>query len=361
MGISLAPTRARKWIPVLLPFAVAVAGGMVYASLSAYSDSWGPVLGGLYFIPITMAAIVLGGRAAVAVALASGVAHAVATTIAAGGSWIAPAAQTVLFLCVALTANKLAQSRSARSRPPSGETVSDAPSGFQNLNNGSEVWLSRAVLGLVRQFRTPVTSIEGAGWVLDDPQLPDEKRRELIGIVRKEAHRLNRALADVLDFTQPRRPRFRMIDLPALINDVVDLASPKGHGRAYVFRKDVAENMPRLRGDPEQMRQVLLHLVMNSVQSMPVGGQIEISATFEDNQFLITVADHGRGIAPSDVGRIFEPFFTTNEHSLGLGLPLVLRIVSEHGGRVDVDAQRPEGTRICVILPSTQDTSPVVK
>ena len=356
MGMSVAGTRARKWIPVLLPFAVAMAGGKVYASLSDYSDSWGPLLGGLYFIPITMAAIVLGGRAALGVALASGFAHTIATTVAAGDPWMEPAAQTVLFICVALTAERLARWRSSKSTPPPGDAVADAPTGFQSVNNGNEVWLSRAVLGLVRQFRTPVTSIEGAGWVLDDPQLPDDKRRELIGIVRKEAHRLNRALVDVLDFTQPRRPRFRMIDLPALIDDVIHLASPKGHGRAYVFRKDVAENMPMLRGDPEQMRQVLLHLVMNSVQSMPVGGQIEISAAFDNNQFLIMVSDHGRGIPPSDVGRIFEPFFTTNEHSLGLGLPLVLRIVNEHGGQLEVDAQRTEGTRVSVILPGPPDS-----
>src|SRR5262249_42648981 len=156
--------------------------------------------------------------------------------------------------------------------------------------------LGRVVAGLVRQFRTPVTSIEGAGWVLEDSRLPDEKRQELVGIIRKESHRLNRVLSDVLDFTRPRKPRFRAVDLSTLVDEVIQLAGPKDHGPFFLFQKDISPDFPPLRCDPEQIRQALLNLAMNAIQATPGGGQIEISAQIEDGEAVIKVNDHGRGI-----------------------------------------------------------------
>ena len=89
-----------------------------------------------------------------------------------------------------------------------------------------------------------------------------------------------------------------------------------------------------LRGDPEQIRQVLLNLIMNSNQAMPAGGEVEISARIEGDTFVIAVRDHGTGVPAAAVDRIFEPFFSTYEHRLGLGLAQALRIVREHGGRM---------------------------
>src|SRR5436305_1060029 len=84
--------------------------------------------------------------------------------------------------------------------------------------------VGRLVVGLVHQFRTPVTSIGGAGWVLEVPRLPDKKRQEFVGIIRKESHRLNRVLSDVLDFTRPRKPRYQTVELSTLVDEVVQLA-----------------------------------------------------------------------------------------------------------------------------------------
>ncbi len=163
--------------------------------------------------------------------------------------------------------------------------------------------------------------------------MADNKRRELVGIVRKETHRLNRILMDVLEFTQPRSPRFRMIDLSKLVDDVIPLAGTKD-GRPFTVTKNIPSDLPVLRGDPEQIKQVLLNLIMNSNQAMPAGGEVEISARIEGDTFVIAVRDHGTGVPAAAVDRIFEPFFSTYEHRLGLGLALALRIVREHGGRI---------------------------
>src|SRR5688572_5367087 len=176
--------RARKWIPVVLPFSVGLAGSKVYSTLIPSTEAWGQVLGSLYYIPIVIAAIALGTPAAVFVAVAAGAAHTFAAALGHGDPWIEPAAQTLLFLCVAMTAAKLAQWRTSdlNATVPGNPPEQPVVHAFQNFTAGAELWpLSGAIIGLVRQFRTPLTSIEGAGWILEDAHLPDQKRRELVG------------------------------------------------------------------------------------------------------------------------------------------------------------------------------------
>jgi len=135
------------------------------------------------------------------------------------------------------------------------------------------------------------------------------------------------------------------------VDEVIQLSSPKDRNTACVLKKSIAADVPPLRGDPEQLRQVLLNLIVNSMQASPNGGQIEISADVEDEQLIIKVKDDGPGIAAQAVDKIFEPFFSTHDRSLGLGLSTALRIVTEHGGSIALDRNQHEGTCISVKLP----------
>jgi len=337
---------------VLLPFAVGLLGSNIYSTAGSFTDSWGSLLGSFYCIPIVIAAIGLGSRIAVAVALAAGVFHSVAAILGHGGQWIEPFVQSLLFVCVAMTAGRLARWYRERTAhvPLAAEAPGQAGQTATPRQAGSSL-LGRVVPGLVRQFRTPVASIEGAGWVLEDPDLPQEKRQQLVGIVRKEAHRLDRVLSDVLDFTQPRSPHFDSVNISVLIDEVIQLAGTGERSRKVTFQRDAPTDLPLLRCDPEQLRQVLLNIIMNAVQAMPAGGQINVSARAENGQMIISIADQGRGIPAGAVDRIFDPFFTTYEHSLGLGLSVALRIVREHGGKIEVDRQVSEGSRIVITLP----------
>lgn len=343
----------RKWVPVLLPFTVSLLGGNLQ-SLGATAAA-GEVLASMYYIPIVIAAVGLGSRAAVVVSLAAGGSHGITAWLGHGDPFVQPLAETILFLCVGLTTARLAQW--LRDRPVSASLADDKQPeslkrSFNQVQDTSEMpALARVVVGLVRQLRTPLASIEGAGWVLEDSRLPDEKRQEFVGIVRKESHRLNRVLSDVLDFTRPRKPRYEPVALARLVEEVIQLAGPKDHGPFFLFKTDIPKDFPPLRCDPEQIRQVLLNLAMNAVEASPGGGQIEISARIEETYAVIRVVDHGRGIPPSILDKIFDPFFTTRESSLGLGLPVAAHIVSEHGGKIALEATSGRGTCVNVSLP----------
>jgi len=228
----------RNWLPVVLPFTVGFLGSSVYASLPANFSSWGPLLGSLYYVPIVVAAIMLGSRSALVVASGAGGAHVLAGRLGRGDVQVETIVQWILFVCVALIAARFAQRRANAVNAVPRETAPQklVATKSDEMPSGAEIWpVNRVVTGLVGQLITPVTSIQGAGWVLGDPHLPDDKRRELVGIVRKEAHRLSRVLSDVMDFMQPKCPRFRMISLSTLVDDVIQLAGSRDHARSYRF------------------------------------------------------------------------------------------------------------------------------
>jgi len=352
--------KTRKWMPVLLPFAVGLLGSNIGWSQAISAGSWGHVLASLYYIPIVIAAISLGPRPALIVALAAGAANGAAGVFRRGEPWPQSVAQTMLFICIGLTAAALAEwLRTGGVRPAmrKGSAPDSQAIRAGEPRAGSEMSvLSRIVVGLVRQFRTPLTSIEGAGWLLEDSRLPDDKRQEFVGIVRKESHRLNRVLSDVLDFARPQQPRFRSIDLSALVDEVIQLAGSKGPGPVVLFRKDIPLDFPPVEGDPAQIRQVLLNLAMNSIQASTGGGEIEISAHLDDGNAVIQVKDQGRGIPAEVLDKIFDPFFTTRENSLGLGLAMALHIVTEHGGKIVVEPYSDKGACVSVTLPLKRPT-----
>jgi signal transduction histidine kinase len=346
---------ARKWLPVLLPFSVALLGSDLHWSLTGASATWGTVLANLYYIPIVIAAISLGSRAALLVSFAAGCAHSAASVLGRGDSFAQPVAQTALFVCIGLTTAKLAEWLRDRAAPAvtlKGSPPVELETSFNEAQDSSQTSaLARVVSGLVCQFRTPVTSIEGAGWVLEDARLPEEKRQEFVGIIRKESHRLNRVLSDVLDFTRPRKPRLQPVNLATLIDEVVDMASPKDHRPIFLFRVDLAADLPQLRCDPELMRQALLNLAMNAIQASSGGGQIEIAVRAEAGGAAIRITDHGHGIPPNILGQVFDPFFTTRDTGLGLGLPIAAHIVTEHGGKIAIENTSSRGTCVTVWLP----------
>jgi signal transduction histidine kinase len=345
---------ARNWSWVLLSFAVALGGNWVPWMLATPLEPWGRVVASLYYLPVVIAAASLDTWVVVLVGMAAGASHAAITVLGFGGEWIQSALDTVLYICVGLTASRFAarQRGKAQAALHKGQPGGQPEGGGGKVKDGREMpVLNRVILGLTLQFRTPVTAIEGAAWLLKDSSLPEEKRQELIGIVRKESHRLNRILSDALDFSHPRKPRLQMVDLPALLSEVLQVANCGDCGPLIPFHTDVSPGLPLIRCDPDQIKQALLNLVMNAVQASPAGGQIGIFARLEGSVVVITVKDSGKGIPAAERDKIFDPFFTTRHPSLGLGLPIALRVVTAHGGGMSVSGVPDRGTTVTVTLP----------
>ena len=113
------------------------------------------------------------------------------------------------------------------------------------------------------------------------------------------------------------------------------------------------EELPAISGDPHLLRQAVRNMLANASQSMPEGGAVTVEATSHvpSNSIVIRFRDRGIGIPKKDLERIFRPFVTTRVKGTGLGLPIVLKIVTQHGGRVEVESEVGKGTCFSVWLP----------
>jgi signal transduction histidine kinase len=115
----------------------------------------------------------------------------------------------------------------------------------------------------------------------------------------------------------------------------------------------IASGLPEVAADESQIRQALLNLVRNAKEAMPQGGRIRVEVGTVDSGWVrLAVGDSGPGISPENLGKIFDPFFSTKVKGTGLGLALVQQIVSDHGGRIEVDLPPAGGTTFAILLPA---------
>jgi signal transduction histidine kinase len=212
--------------------------------------------------------------------------------------------------------------------------------------------IGQLAAGLAHEIRNPLASIDGAAEVLEPGGEPEEVRRETLAIIRKESARLFRLLTTLLDFARPRQPERRAVNVPHVLDSVIQLVRHAG-GRQIEFHRDAPDDLPRLMCDEEQLAQVILNLTMNAVQAMPNGGEIRLKARPHGAGVLIQVQDQGSGIPPENLDKVFDPFFTTKDGGTGLGLSVVHQIVTQHGGSVSLERNPDKGMTFSLLFPQS--------
>ena len=110
-------------------------------------------------------------------------------------------------------------------------------------------------------------------------------------------------------------------------------------------------NLPRLKADPAEIEQVFTNLFLNAIDEMPEGGELALELDHDTSDITIRVSDSGGGISEENLPNIFDPFFSTKVRGTGMGLPIVLRIIKNYGGKIEVDATGKSGTTFLVRLP----------
>jgi len=172
---------------------------------------------------------------------------------------------------------------------------------------------------------------------------------ELLDIMQAETERLNKIVSDFLAFGRPRPPQFQEVDLHEVIDETLAmLQRDQQCSPSIVFLRAFESRLPRIRGDRDQLREVFWNLFLNAVQAMGAQGTLGVETRRPDSRVEVRVRDTGPGVSSAALPRLFEPFFTTKPGGTGLGLPIVRRIVEEHGGRISL--ANPEGTGTCILV-----------
>jgi two-component system sensor histidine kinase HydH len=196
---------------------------------------------------------------------------------------------------------------------------------------------------LAHEIRNPLASISGAAGILARGVAPPEDREECLDILTKESTRLNKLLTNFLDFARPRSPRFQMTDPVSVIQSVTVLTQHLAARQNVTLVQRIPNQMREVECDPEQIKQVLLNLILNAVQATEQRGSVVISTAATADSLLIEVIDQGRGIVAEDIERIFDPFFTTKENGTGLGLAVAANIVAQHAGSISCRYNEEQG------------------
>ncbi len=211
--------------------------------------------------------------------------------------------------------------------------------------------LGRVAAGLAHELRNPLASMSGCVELLQaTPGLRPEEGR-LLGIVLKEAARLDQLVTRFLAYSRPAAPRLSPTDVAQVAGEVAEtLARDPAAGRVRIER-DLAPAIVEC--DADQLRQVLWNLLLNAVQALGAeGGTVRLTTSPDGTGAWLTVADDGPGIAREDLERLFSPFFSRKAGGTGLGLATVDRIVGAHHGEVRVEPVEPHGARFVVRLPA---------
>ncbi len=210
---------------------------------------------------------------------------------------------------------------------------------------------------LAHEVRTPLGILRSSAQMLRSETGLSAEARELLGIIDTETGRLNRLVSSMLDSARTRAPQRTPTDVHALIAHTAALLAAQIRDRGVTLQLRCAAQRFVIDCDAEQITQVLLNLVMNALQVLPRGGQVEVATRDDSGRLLIEVADDGPGIPMDDRRQIFEPFVFRREGGVGLGLAVVRRILRQHGGDIVADDSPLGGALFRVWLPAQESTA----
>ncbi len=202
--------------------------------------------------------------------------------------------------------------------------------------------------GVAHEIRNPLTSIKmlvQAGRKEESPALTDDD----LSIIEHEIRRLERSLQRFLDFARPPHPERRPLNLAPLIERTLALVEGRARKQNVEVRCELREEAVIADVDGDQIQQLLLNLLLNSLDVMPDGGRLRVElAALPTGEAEIRVSDSGPGIPAELLPRLFDPFMSTKETGIGLGLAVSHRIAERHGGTLS--AHNAPGGGACFVL-----------
>ncbi len=211
--------------------------------------------------------------------------------------------------------------------------------------------LGEMAAGLAHEIRNPLASISGAAQFLAEGDFISPEGRRLLDIIFRETSRLNRLTNSFLLYGRPTRETVEQVSAAAEVEEIIDLIGRRRHLPQAKVEIDIPDSAV-LETEPNQLRQILVNLILNAWQALPEeGGCITVSGMVQDGTLELKIIDNGSGISSRDLDRIFNPFFTTKPDGTGLGLAIVQRLIHDLGGEVSAASGPDTGTEFRIVLP----------
>jgi signal transduction histidine kinase len=210
--------------------------------------------------------------------------------------------------------------------------------------------LGETAAQVAHQIRNPLGSMELYASMLSKRLEDDPDSARMLGNIRAGLGDIETSVSNFLMFAAPPSIKPVKLMLGSLVEELVEFIRPVAESNGITLSASVPDGIELL-VDGQMVKQLFLNIVMNSIQAMPKGGAISITARRKKGGVVaIRFADTGRGIRKKDLGRIFDPFFTTREKGTGLGLAISQNIAASHGGAISAASAPGRGAVFTVEL-----------
>ena len=211
---------------------------------------------------------------------------------------------------------------------------------------------------IAHEIKNPLTSIGGFARRLDRTLPEESQEKKYSQTIIKEVSRLEKVLKDLLSYTRDESLISKELDLRDVLEESLSMVIEGIRSGRVQLIKEYGEEIPLIKGDSHQLKQTFFNLINNAYQAMKERGTLFLRVhPFSKNGSLyvrVEVEDTGKGIDPENLHNIFNPFYSTKESSLGLGLPIVHKIIASHRGRIEVDNHPGTGVKFIITFPSSE-------
>ncbi|MED0903534.1 two-component sensor histidine kinase [Bacillus cereus] len=203
---------------------------------------------------------------------------------------------------------------------------------------------------IAHEIRNPLTALKGFTQIQKERNLEDTMSYE---IMLQEIERINEFVSELMLLGKPKPTNYEWCNIREILLYVVQLMESYATQYKVKFHLQVDGNLPVINGDDKQLKQVLLNIIKNGIESMPKGGDIQIRAYKKAGENLcISIEDQGFGIENEKIEKIGKAFYTTKENGTGLGLMITYKIIEEHQGSIAIQSSMGVGTKVEIYLPT---------
>ncbi len=224
--------------------------------------------------------------------------------------------------------------------------------------------LGTLAAGMAHEIRNPLSAIKTFVQLLPRKLGKPDFLEKFHRTVPRELERINRLIEDLLELSRTPKYHLRPLTLQPLLQDILEFFEPELESNKIRCETSLAADLPHVLADADQLVKAFQNLFRNAIQAMPNGGQLTVEGHCEagrnldrplsanqDGWVSLTFADTGVGIPLETTKSIFNPFFTTKDRGTGLGLAITHKVITEHGGQIEVSSRVGEGSSFIVLLP----------
>jgi signal transduction histidine kinase len=216
--------------------------------------------------------------------------------------------------------------------------------------------VGKLAAGMAHSIRNPFTSVKMRLFSLNRSLKLSDTQQEDFDVISEEIRHVDTIVQNFLEFSRPPKLKMQSISPSVIVDQALALLQHRLKSYDVEVRVERDHYLPEIDADPEQIKEVIVNLIVNACEAMESGGSIVIQeresmTPSKERTAVIRLSDNGPGIPEPIREKVLQPFFTTKEEGTGLGLSIAVRIIEEHRGRLDIQSNKDGGATVIISLP----------